>query len=88
MTRRPNQLNRPNPRSAAAANESGAYLMTAYRLHNEPGTVELLERIRSGEIGDPRIFSAVFSFVASPTITASNPAYWGATPCRTSASIA
>ena len=29
-----------------AANESGAYLMTAYLLHNEPGTVELLERIR------------------------------------------
>jgi hypothetical protein len=85
VTRRPNQLLTQISCSAAAANESGAYLMTAYRLHNEPGTVELL--IRSGEIGDPRIFSAVFSFVASPTITASKAAI-GAIPCRTLASIA
>ncbi|WP_254028246.1 Gfo/Idh/MocA family protein [Mesorhizobium ventifaucium] len=61
----------------AAANESGAHLMTAYRLHNEPGTVELLERIRSGEIGDPRIFSAVFSFVASPDNHRLKAGYWG-----------
>jgi predicted dehydrogenase len=61
----------------AAANESGAYLMTAYRLHNEPGTVEVLERIRSGEIGDPRIFAAVFSFVASPHNHRLKAAYWG-----------
>ncbi|TIM31126.1 MAG: Gfo/Idh/MocA family oxidoreductase [Mesorhizobium sp.] len=61
----------------AAANESGAYLITAYRLHNEPGTVEVLERIRSGEIGDPRIFAAVFSFVASPDNHRLKAAYWG-----------
>ncbi|MER9474791.1 Gfo/Idh/MocA family oxidoreductase [Mesorhizobium sp. M0520] len=61
----------------AAANESGAYLMTAYRLHNEPGTVEVLERIRSGEIGDPRIFAAVFSFVASSDNHRLKAAYWG-----------
>lgn len=61
----------------AAADESGAYLMTAYRLHNEPGTVEVLERIRNGEIGDPRIFAAVFAFVASPDNHRLNPAYWG-----------
>jgi predicted dehydrogenase len=61
----------------AAAKESGAYLMTAYRLHNEPGTVDLLERIRNGEIGDPRIFSAVFSFMASPDNHRLKPAYWG-----------
>jgi predicted dehydrogenase len=61
----------------AAANESGTHLMTAYRLHNEPGTVELLERIRSGEIGDPRIFSAVFSFMASPDNHRLKAGYWG-----------
>jgi predicted dehydrogenase len=51
--------------------------MTAYRLHNESGTVEVLERIRSGEIGDPRIFAAVFSFVASPDDHCLKVAYWG-----------
>ncbi|QDY70614.1 Gfo/Idh/MocA family protein [Qingshengfaniella alkalisoli] len=45
----------------AAAEEAGVHLMTAYRLHHEPGTVELLEQIRKGAIGDPRIFSSVFS---------------------------
>ena len=30
-----------------AAEENSVYLMTAYRLHSEPGTVEALERIRS-----------------------------------------
>ena len=61
----------------AAAKESGAYLMTAYRLHNEPGTVALLEHIRSGEIGDPRIYSAVFSFVAAPDNHRLKPDHWG-----------
>jgi predicted dehydrogenase len=44
-----------------AARENNVYLMTAYRLHMEPGTLDLLERIQSGEIGEPRLFSAVFS---------------------------
>jgi hypothetical protein len=37
-------------------------MMTAYRLHNEPGTVAALELIRRGEIGVPRMFASVFSF--------------------------
>jgi len=45
----------------AAQRKSGAKLMIAYRLHVEPGTVEIINRIRSGDIGDPRIFSSVFS---------------------------
>ena len=45
-----------------AANASGKLLMTAYRLHNEPGTVEVLEQIRKGAIGDPRFFVSSFSF--------------------------
>ena len=60
-----------------AAKRSGTYLMTAYRLHNEPGTVQLLEHIRSGQIGDPRIFAAVFSFVAPPDNHRLKLAYWG-----------
>ncbi len=46
----------------AAARGSGVFLMTAYRLHNEPGTLALLDRIRSGAIGTPLIFQSVFSF--------------------------
>lgn len=46
----------------AAATASGAYLMTAYRLHNEPGTHAMLDTIRSGQIGDPVYFGATFGF--------------------------
>ena len=52
----------------AAADKAGVWLMTAYRLHNEPGTIEIIDRIRKGEIGDPRVFSSLFSF----QITAGN----------------
>lgn len=46
----------------AAAEANGVFLMTAYRLHSEPGTVKVLDLIRSGEIGEPRIFASTFSF--------------------------
>ena len=46
----------------AAARKGGAYLMTAYRLHSEPGTVDVIRRIRAGEIGDPQFFSSLFAF--------------------------
>ena len=46
----------------AAARDAGVYLMTAYRLHNEPGTLAVLDRIRAGAIGTPLIFQSVFSF--------------------------
>jgi predicted dehydrogenase len=47
-----------------AADAAGVFLMTAYRLHNEPGTVHALDLIRSGAIGDPRLFTSLFSFQA------------------------
>ncbi len=46
----------------AAAEENGVFLMTAYRLHSEPGTVKVLDLIRAGEIGEPRHFVCSFSF--------------------------
>ncbi len=46
----------------AAAEETGVFLMTAYRLHSEPGTVKVLDLIRAGEIGVPRHFVSTFSF--------------------------
>jgi predicted dehydrogenase len=49
----------------AAARDAGVLLMTAYRLHNEPGTVAVLEKIREGAIGQPLFFQSVFGFQAA-----------------------
>src|SRR4029434_9650075 len=53
----------------AVATEAGINLVTAYRLHNDPGTIKVMEMIRDGAIGDPRYFSSTFCF----PITAGNP---------------
>ncbi len=45
----------------AASEKSGAKLMIAYRLHFEEATIEAIETVRAGKIGEPRIFSSVFS---------------------------
>jgi predicted dehydrogenase len=45
----------------AAARKGNARLMVAYRLHCEPGTVEMIERVRAGEIGALRLFTSTFS---------------------------
>jgi len=49
-----------------AARRSGAKLMIAYRLHFEPGTVEMIGRVRAGDIGDPRLFTSTFTQVTDP----------------------
>lgn len=51
-----------------AAKHSGAKLMIAYRLHCEPGTLEMIERVRAGDFGDPRLFTSTFT----QTVKASN----------------
>ena len=45
----------------AACEKSGAKLMIAYRLHFEEGTVAAIETVNDGTIGEPRVFSSVFS---------------------------
>ncbi len=45
----------------AASEKSGAKLMIAYRLHFEEATVEALETVRAGTLGEPRLFSSVFT---------------------------
>ncbi len=45
-----------------AAEQAGVFLMTAYRLHNEPGTLAVLDHIAKGSIGVPLNFQSVFSF--------------------------
>jgi predicted dehydrogenase len=44
-----------------AAQDHGVRLMIAYRLHFERGNLEAIEVIKSGKIGEPRIFTSVFS---------------------------
>jgi len=42
------------------ARDADIKLMTAYRLHFEQANLRAVERLRRGEIGEPRIFSSVF----------------------------
>jgi glucose-fructose oxidoreductase len=44
-----------------ACAEHHVKLMTAYRLHFERGNLQAIEIVRSGEIGEPRIFNSVFT---------------------------
>ncbi len=50
----------------AAAKETGAKLMVAYRLHFEPATVAAVERVRSGDLGDVHIFTSTFAQMLDP----------------------
>ena len=50
----------------AAAERGGGTLMSAYRLHFEPGTLDMLRRVRAGVIGEPRLFSAVLTRPVDP----------------------
>ena len=50
----------------AAATQSSAKLMVAYRLHFEPSTLALIQKIRSGDLGELRMFTATFSQMVDP----------------------
>jgi len=50
-----------------AARRSGAKLMIAYRLHCEPGTLEMIERVQAGDFGDPRLFTSIFTQTVKAT---------------------
>lgn len=43
-----------------AAKASKAKLMVAYRLHFEPGTLSVIERVRAGELGKVILFTSTF----------------------------
>ncbi|GEP11423.1 Gfo/Idh/MocA family protein [Methylobacterium gnaphalii] len=60
----------------AAAQRANARLMIAYRLHFEPATLDAIERVRRGEIGDPRLFSAVFCQHVAPDNHRAKQGYW------------
>ena len=61
----------------AAARSANVFLMTAYRLHNEPGTVAVLEHIRANAIGRPLLFQSVFSFQTTLGNHRLNATTWG-----------
>jgi predicted dehydrogenase len=61
----------------AASDKAGVWLMTAYRLHNEPGTIDVIDRIRKGEIGDPRFYSSLFSFQVAAGNHRLKAEHWG-----------
>jgi len=44
-----------------AAQSNDVKLMIAYRLHFEAANMKAVEIVRSGKIGEPRLFSSVFS---------------------------
>lgn len=44
-----------------ACEEGGVRLMIAYRLHFEPANLEAARIVRSGRIGEPRLYEAVFA---------------------------
>src|SRR5690606_12900093 len=48
-------------RMIRACDDAGVRLMIAYRLHFEPVTLEVGELVARGELGEPRLFSSVFT---------------------------
>lgn len=49
-----------------ACAKAGVQLMTAYRLHFDPISLEVLSRVRKGDIGELRYFESSFSMQARP----------------------
>jgi len=49
-----------------AARASTAKLMVAYRLHFEPGTLDTIDKVRSGELGDVHLFASTFTQPIDP----------------------
>ena len=60
----------------AASETSGAKLMIAYRLHFDEATIEALETVRAGTIGDARLFSSVFTQQVSEDNSRAAAANW------------
>jgi predicted dehydrogenase len=49
-----------------AARASTAKLMVAYRLHFEPATLDTIDKVRSGELGDVHLFASTFAQPIDP----------------------
>lgn len=62
-----------------AQRNSNACLMVAYRLHQEPATVEMIERVRRGEIGTPVMYTAAFGQDVDEGNHRAQHGYWSGT---------
>ncbi|HYP75385.1 MAG TPA: Gfo/Idh/MocA family oxidoreductase [Polyangiaceae bacterium] len=51
---------------ATACQKANVKLMVAYRLHFEEATLSAIELVRSGKLGDPRVFESVFGHTVRP----------------------
>jgi predicted dehydrogenase len=49
-----------------ACESAGVKLMVAYRLHFEAANLEAIELVKSGKLGEPKLFASVFSHVVRP----------------------
>ena len=62
LTEKPMAANAAECREmGGACAAAGVKLMVAYRLHFESGNLTAVEHIKSGNIGDPRLFNSVFT---------------------------
>ncbi len=61
----------------ALQQRSTAKLMIAYRLHHEPGTVEMVTRAHNGDFGDLRAFTATFAQNVAEANSRGHNGYWG-----------
>ena len=79
MVEKPIAINEQQTRAMiAASNASGALLMTEYRMHHEPLTVDIVERMRDKSlVGEPRMIHTSFSFVSSESNHRLLAEHWG-----------
>ena len=61
----------------AAAARTGAKLMIAYRLHFEPATLEAFRLIRTGVLGDVRLFTSTFCQQVAASNHRAKHGFWG-----------
>ncbi len=67
LAEKPLEVSTAKCREILAAQEtSSAKLMVAYRLHFEPSTLALIERVRSGELGEVLLFTSTFTQMVDP----------------------
>ncbi|WP_435169092.1 Gfo/Idh/MocA family protein [Falsirhodobacter sp. 1013] len=63
-------------RMLAAQRETGAKLMVAYRLHHEPGNVEMFTRAQNGDFGELRAFTSAFTQDVAEENSRGHNGYW------------
>jgi predicted dehydrogenase len=67
LTEKPLEISTEKCREILEAEKtSSAKLMVAYRLHFEPGTLDTIDKVRSGELGNVHLFASTFSQIVDP----------------------